>query len=140
MLYKVFVICAMCAIATAQRGHYAGSLKPIVGSRYQTQDNNAAQGQQTFASPAQAAPAQASPIAQQAVPVAQQAVRPLQQTNQQQITQNNRVDAYPQQIQNGQFGGFGNYPQDNFGGFNGGHGGFDGGYNGYNGFSGFYGR
>jgi hypothetical protein len=59
-MFKLMLICSIVGVALAQRGHYAGNSRPIVGSRYETNGNNNAQapaqsnfGQQQGSAPAQ---------------------------------------------------------------------------------------
>ena len=42
-MLKVLFVCSIVGVVFAQRGHYAGNSRPILGSRYQTDNGNAAQ-------------------------------------------------------------------------------------------------
>lgn len=71
----MLLICAVVGVAIAQRGHYAGNLRPILGSRYQNAETQAVPAQSNNVAPVQTqqAPAQSAPIRQQAAPIQQQA-------------------------------------------------------------------
>lgn len=62
---QLLVICAFIAVVCAQRGHYAGLNRPILGSRYQTetaQDQVIENGLSNFVIPAAEAPIQGGSI------------------------------------------------------------------------------
>ena len=52
MQFRILLICSVIGLSVAQRGHYAGSLKEISGSRYSNQ-NSDAPAQSNFAAPSQ---------------------------------------------------------------------------------------
>lgn len=51
-MFKLLIICIVIGLAVAQRGHYAGNIRPITGSRYSSQTNEAP-AQSNFAAPSQ---------------------------------------------------------------------------------------
>jgi hypothetical protein len=49
MQCKLILLCVVLGVAAAQRGHYAGQSRPIIGQRYQN-ENTAAPAQSNFVS------------------------------------------------------------------------------------------
>lgn len=129
MQINFILICAVASCAVAQRGHYAGSGRPILGLRYQNLESAAASTQSNINT--QAAPVQSNTPSQ----VSNNIVPPIQGSVGNRFVPNaNRVN--PNQINSNQIGN--NLPDRNqFGEFGGEYGGFGGGFPYHGGFPGF---
>lgn len=64
MQFKILLICSIVGLAMAQRGHYAGNSRPILGSRYQNSDSPAAVIPPAIPSSNNIPPVQSQPIQQ----------------------------------------------------------------------------